>query len=360
MIRKLDWYIFKRFMLTFIAMLSFIIVISIIFDLSEKIDKMVSHEAPLRAIALDYYANWVPYFVNMFSPLIVFLSVILFTSRLAANSEVVAILSCGVSYRRFLLPYMVAATLIAGGSLALNHLVIPKSNAVRLDFEKKYIKDNTQSVRDAHYQIAPGEFVYAESYSDWNKTAYRFTIESIDENHQLTKKISAESASFVEDTGMWSLKRWDMREYNGGLEETLTMGDYLDTTLNITNKDFYFNENAVQALDYYELRDMISAQKLRGDANVMYAEIERDNRSAMPFSAFILTIMGVALSSRKKRGGIGWNLAIGIALSFSYILFQRFSQMFVYTGLMSSIVALWIPNVLYSFVAIYLYSKAQK
>ena len=359
-VKKLDWYIFKSFILTFFIALILIIGIVIIFDISEKIDDFVKNEAPLRAIIVDYYLNFIPYFINMFSPLFVFITVVFYTSRQAANSEIIAILSSGVSYKRMLMPYMAAAAIITGLSLMLNLYVIPKSNATRLEFEQTYVKKRSAAkTRNIHYQIAPGEFVYVESFSQWNKTAYKFTLENIEDN-RLVSKLSAESAQWDSTMDGWRLRRYVLRDYADGLEDRVQCGERLDTVIALKLSDFYFNEKTVQTLSIKNLNALIETQKMRGDSNVMYAEIEKNNRYALPFSAFILTIMGVALSSRKKRGGIGWNLGLGIGLAFTYILFMRFSQMFVYAGTMSATIALWLPNVIFAIIAAILYKKAPK
>lgn len=360
MFKKIDKYIIRKFLTTFVFALLLIILIVIIFDISEKIDKFVANEAPLKAIVFDYYLNFIPYFANMFSPLFVFITVIFFTSKMAQNSEIVAILSCGISYRRMMVPYMFSATIIAAVSLVLNLYVIPDSNKTRLDFENQYIKTRFKSVgRNVHYQIAPGEFVYVESFASWNNTAYRFTLENVKDN-KLVSKISAESAVYDKDTEKWKLKKYVIRTYNDDLTDKIRTGAQLDTVLNLTVNDFYRLNKTIETYNYDELEKCIEMQKLRGDADVKYSLIEKHNRFSMPFSAFILTIMGVSLSSRKKRGGIGWNIGIGIGLAFTYILFQRFSQMFVFTDTLPPGIAIWLPNILYAVVTAFLYSKAQK
>jgi len=359
--RKIDIYIFKKFILTFFIAILLIIGIVIIFDISVKIDDFVANEAPLKAIIFDYYVNFVPYFINMFSPLFVFITVIFFTSRLAANSEIIAILSGGVSYHRMMVPYVVSAALIAALSLGLNLYVIPKSNQTRIQFEQKYIKHHGPSFkrRNIHYQIAPGQFVFVESFSSWNNTAYRFTLENIEDN-KLVSKISAESAVWDSTMGGWRLRKYFIRDYTTGLQDCVRSGSQLDTVIALTVDDFYRNDKTVQTLQKDQLDELIETQNMRGDANVMYAQIEKHTRLALPFSAFILTIMGVALSSKKKRGGIGWNIGVGIALAFSYILFLRFSQMFVYTGTLPPAIALWLPNVIFTIIAAVLYKIAPK
>ena len=360
MLRKLDWYIIKKFMMTFFMMILFIIVIVIIFDISEKIDDFVSKQAPLRAIVFDYYLNFIPYFMNMFSPLFVFITVIFFTSRMTANSEFVAILSCGVSYHRIMRPYFLSAAFIALLSLSLNLWVIPRSNATRLRFEEQYIKHrNALSGRDVHYKLEEGKFVYVESFSTWNNTAYNFTLENI-ESDRLVSKLSAESAKWDSLTCSWKLKNWVLRDYSSGLEDKVTTGKQLDTLISLTVDDFRRTSKTVQQIPNKDLNALIRTQKQRGDANVMYALIEKHNRLSLPFSAFILTIMGVSLSTKKRRGGIGWNMAIGIGLSFSYILFMRFSEMFVYTGALPPAIAIWMPNAIFAVIAAILYKIAPK
>lgn len=359
-IKKIDWYIAKTFISTFFVALLLIIGIVIIFDISEKIDYFVKNEAPIKEIILDYYINFIPYFVNMFSPLFVFISVIFFTSRLAANSELIAIFSSGISYKRLLVPYIVTSIFIGLLSLGLNLYVIPKSNVTRVEFESKYVKRNENfNLRDLHYQIAPGQFVYIESFSRWNNTAYRFTIEDIKDN-KLVKKVAAESARWEEETGGWSLRKVITRDYSHGLDDEVYYEARKDTIIELTLKDLFNNKKTVETLDDTELNDLIETQNMRGDANVMYAQIEKHRRLALPFSAIILTIMGVTLSSRKKRGGIGWNIGLGIGLAFGYILFLRLSEMFVYTNTLPAWIALWIPNILFSFIAGFLYWKAHK
>ena len=359
-IKKIDWYLFKRFILTFFVALLLIIGIVIIFDISEKIDDFVANEAPLKEIIFKYYLNFVPYFINMFSPLFVFITVIFFTSRLAANSEIIAILSGGVSYHRMMVPYLVAAFLIAVLSLGLNLYVIPRSNQTRLAFEEKYIKHrNSFRRRNIHYQIAPGQFVFVESFSAWNNTAYRFTLEEI-EGNRLVSKLSAESAVWDSTMAGWHLRKYFIRDYGLGLQDRIRSGEQLDTVIALKIDDFYRNEKTVETLPIKQLDELIETQELRGDANVIYAQIEKHTRLALPFSAFILTIMGVALSSRKRRGGIGWNIGLGIGLAFSYILFLRFSQMFVFTGTLPPSIALWLPNFLFAIIAAILYKLAPK
>ena len=359
-LRKIDWYIAKKFMTTFFLSLLLIIVIIIIFDLSEKIDYFVKNDAPLKAIIFDYYCNYIPYLVNMFASLFVFITVIFFTSRMASNSEIIAILSSGISFHRMMVPYLASAALIALLSLGLSLYVIPNSNATRIEFEAKYVKrHNTFNLYNIHYQISPGQFVYIESFSRWNNTAYKFTIEDMD-GHRLVRKVSAENA--VWDTTMdgWHLRKVFVRDYTSGLKDDVVYKDQIDTVIALKIKDLFNNEKTVETLPIGPLNELIDRQKMRGDANVMFASIEKQRRLTLPFSTLILTIIGVSLSARKRRGAIGWNIGIGIALAFSYIFFLRISEMFVYTDTLPPAIALWLPNVLYAVIAFFLYKRACK
>ncbi len=359
--RILDLYIMKKFIFTFFIALILIIGIVIIFDISEKVDDFVSNEAPLKEIIFDYYVNFTPYFMNMFSPLFVFITVIFFTSKMASDSEIVAILSCGISFHRMMVPYVVSATIIALFSLGLSLFVIPNANKERVAFETKYIKGKKEVItgRNMHYQISPGDFVFVESFSTWNNTAYKFTLEKIREN-KLVSKLTAETAVWDSTFNGWTLKKYFIRDYSDNLEDNIRSGAKLDTVINLNISDFYMRKHTVETLSYNELNQLIDTQRMRGDENVKLALIEKHTRFALPFSAFILTIMGVALSSKKRRGGIGWNIGIGIALAFTYILFLRFSQMFVYTDTLPPGIALWVPNILYAFIAAFLYRIAPK
>ena len=299
---------------TFFVALLLIIGIVIIFDISEKIDDFVEKKAPLNAIIFDYYLNFIPYFINMYSPMFVFITVIFFTSKMASNSEIVAILSGGVSFHRMMVPYMVAAVLITILSLGLNLFVIPEANKDLVKFEQQYLKEKPKKAnRNIHYQVAPGQFVYAESFSSWNNTAYKFTIERI-EDSKLVSKISAETAVYDTINGSWRLKKYFIREFNDDLTDDIRSGRQLDTIIPLSVKDFYFSENTVTTLNYSELNEMIRIQKMRGDANVKHALIEKNTRFALPFSAIVL----------------------------------------------SPAVALWLPNLVFTLIAIFLYRIAPK
>lgn len=358
----LDRYIVGKFLGTFIFTILIAVVIVVIFDLSQKIDKFVEKEVPLNEIVFDYYFGFIPWIVNSFSPLFVFISAIFFTSKLAQNSEIVAMLAGGVSFRRLMAPYMFSAGVICALSLVLGLYIIPPANQKRLDFENKYIKTQmiaADNMRDIHYQLSPGEFVYVEQFSRWANTAYRFTLERF-EDKKLVSKLSAESAAWDTTFLGWRLKNYFIRDFYGESEMVHT-GKQLDTVISLTIEDFYRRKNTPEYLSEKDLNELIAVQDMRGDAQIKVSQIEKNNRIAMPFSAFVLTVIAVSLSSRKKRGGLGLNIGIGLALSFSYILFMRFSQMFVLKDIISSpALAMWIPNIVFALIAAVLYRIAPK
>ena len=359
-LQRLDWYIIRKFLVTFFMAILFLALLIVIFDISEKIEDFVRKEAPLRAIIFDYYLNFVPYFINMYSPMFVFLTVIFFTSKMTQDSEVVAMLSSGISYHRLMVPYLVSATFIAMLSLILGMWILPPANATRVQFEQKY--NSYRKVKmghDMHYKLEDDHFVYIESFSAYNNTAYGFTLEDLSTG-RLTSKLTAESAQYDTVTGVWKLRNWFIRDYDEGMGDKIRSGRRMDTTLSLTREDFFRNRYTIQELNAQELDELIDTQKMRGDATVNMSLIEKNNRLSLPFSALILTIIGVALCTKKKRGGMGWNLAAGTALGFSYILFMQFSEMFVITDTLPAVVAIWLPNYLYTIIAIVLYIKAPK
>ena len=258
-ITKIDKYIIRKFIGTYIFAILLIIGIVIIFDISEKIDDFVDKNAPLNEIIFNYYANFVPYYMNMFSPMFVFIAVIFFTSKLAANSEIIAILAGGISFKRMMYPYMLSACAIAVFSLLLNLFVIPSANKGRIEFEQTYIKKRYENTgRNLHYQISPGTFMYMESFSTWNNTGYKFTLESVD-GHNLISKLSAESAQWDSVGGHWKLRNWHLREYVGN-SEVIKTGRSMDTTLVITVDDFYRRKKTVETLSYPALNELIETR----------------------------------------------------------------------------------------------------
>lgn len=360
MIRRLDWYIIRKFMMTFFMSILFLAILIIIFDISEKIDDFVRRSVPINEIIFDYYLNFVPYFMNQYSPMFVFLTVIFFTSKMTQDSEVVAMLSSGISYHRIVRPYVISAALIAVISLVAGMWILPHSNAARVEFEQKYNPYRKVKMgHDMHYKLENDVFVYFESFSAYNNTAYNFTMEDL-HGGRMHSKLSAESAQYDTISGVWKLRNYFIRDFDEGLQDHIRSGRQLDTVFSMTREDFFRNRYTIQQLNQRELNELIRAQISRGDASVNMSLIEKHNRFSLPISAFILTIIGLSLCTKKKRGGMGMNLAAGTALGFSYILFMQFSEMFVITDTLPAQVAVWMPNALYAIIAVVLYIKAPK
>lgn len=359
-IRKVDWYIIKKFLGTYFFAIALIISIAVVFDVNEWIDKFINNKAPVKAIIFDYYANFIPYFSNLFSPLFVFISVIFFTSKLAENSEIIAMMSTGMSFRRLLRPYMISAAIISIMTYSMGAYVIPKGNVTRLNFEDKYKKKKKQEyVRNVQIEVDSGVIAYMERYENYNKTAYRFSLDKFVDK-KLVSHLTARSATYdTMNVHKWTLKNYMIREMDG-MKETITKGERLDSIIKMEPQDFLIMRNQQETMTSSELSAYIERQRRRGFANIKEFEIEYHKRIAMSFASFILTIIGVSLSSRKVKGGMGLYLGVGLALSFSYILFQTVSSTFAVNGNASPLLAVWIPNIVYSFIAIYLYRKAPR
>lgn len=358
MLHKIDFYIIKKFLGTFFYAIALIICISIVFDISEKIDDFISKDVTLKAIIFDYYINFIPYFANLFSGLFTFIAVIYFTSKMAYNTEIIAILSSGVSFNRLVRPYMVGATVIMLFSYLLGNYVIPPANKKRVDFTNTYVgtrKPGDQ--RNIHRQIEPGMFVFMSSYSASLDVGYNFTIEKFVDK-KLASKLSAKSIKWDREKKTWVIHDFNIRTIDGYTEK-VTRGVEKDTILNMVPEDYQVIDNVVETMTLPVLNKTIQNLKLRGVNTIDY-QIEKHRRRSQPFSAFILTIIGVSLASRKIKGGIGFHLGLGLALSFSYILFMQVTTVFATSDLLAPWIAMWIPNIVYGGLAFYLYQRAAR
>lgn len=359
-LRRLDMYIIKKFLGTYIFAIALIISIAVVFDFNEKQDKFMSHDAPWNAIIFDYYLNFIPYFANLFSPLFVFIAVIFFTSKLTENSEIIAMFSSGMSFKRILRPYMVSAGIIAVATFWLGGYVIPKGSVTRINFEDKYYKPRkANSARNIQLEVDTGVIAYIDRFENYRQTGYRFSLDKF-KDKQLVSHLTARSITY--DTTAyhrWTIKDYMIREMDG-MKEKITHGDRIDTTLFMEPADFLTMKNQQEMLTNPQLSEYIDRQKQRGFANIKEFEIEYHKRIAMSFASFILTLIGVSLSSKKTKGGMGLYLGIGLGLSFSYILFQTIASTFAVNGNVPPMIAVWIPNILYAFIAFYLYKKAPK
>lgn len=359
MLKIIDRYIIKKFLGTFLYAIILVVLIAVIFDISEKLDDFLKRDAPMNAILFDYYLNFIPYFVNLFSPLFIFISVVFFTSRLAQQTEIIAIINSGVSFWRLMRPYFITAAMLAVFSFWLNNFILPHANRDRLEFENTYInglKGFTE--RNIHRQTAPGESIYFQSFNNRDNRGYRFSLEKFDKN-QLVYKLSSETCQWDSLKNKWTLKNFKEHKFNG-MDEQIRVGRVMDTTLNINPAEFRRRVTNVQTLNYFELNDFIVQEAKRGAGDVEFYMVEKYMRTSMPFASFILTLIGVALSSRKIRGGIGVNLAFGFVISFAYILFMQVSSTFATNGSLHPALAVWIPNIVFSILAVYLAIKAPK
>ncbi len=359
-IKRMDWYIIKKFIGTYIYSIILIISISIVFDVNENLAKFTTYHAPLRAIVFDYYMNFVPYFANLFSPLFVFIAVIFFTSKLAGNSEIIAMLACGMSFKRLLRPYLISAALIAVLNFYLGAYVIPKGTVVRHDFESLY-KNNKKNTTATNIQLMvdKGTVAYISQYDDIRKTGYGFSLYKFDKK----KLVSHMTASVIQyDTISDSRYHWKARSYKirelKGMREKITSGSEIDTLIMMEPMDLIFSKGQQETFTSPELKRYISKQQERGSSNVVQYEVEYHKRIATSFASFILTIIGVSLSSRKRKGGMGMYLGIGLALSFSYILLQTISSTFAINADTPPMLAAWIPNILYAIIAYFCYRQA--
>ncbi|MGC6428699.1 MAG: LptF/LptG family permease [Flavobacteriales bacterium] len=357
--QKIDWYIIKKFLGTFFFSISLILLIVVVFDVSEKVDDFIEKNAPLKAIFLDYYLNFIPYFGNLFSPLFTFIAVIFFTSKMASNTEIIPILASGVSFNRLMRPFLLSATLLCILSFVLGNFIIPKANQNRLDFENKYFKNPYKNRdKDIHMQIEPGSFIYMESYNNQRDIGYKFSIEKI-ENGQLKKKLYSNYIQWDSENEHWIIYDYLERTIDN-LYEHIDKGELKDTTINLHPKDFNIRLSLVETMNYFELNKFIDKEKMKGSKNLVFHQIEKHKRVAFPFATIILTLVGVAMSSRKIKGGTGLYLGAGLLISFSYILFMQVSTTFATNGDLSPILAVWIPNILFSILALYLIKKAPK
>lgn len=355
--KLLDWYIIRKFLGTFVFSIILIISITVVFDISEKIDDFIDKQAPLGAIVFDYYLNFIPYFVNLFSPLFVFISVIFFTSRMASQTEIVAMLGSGVSFRRLLLPYMLSALVIGSFSFYLNNYVIPPATKKRLVFEDRYLRNPyIYKYRNIHRQIGEGNFIYFESFNNSDNIGFQFSHEKFKEG-KLNYKLMADRIAWDSTKSKWRLENYFIRTIDG-INETVLRGIKFDTTYSFSPEEFKRRDNNIEIMTTPQLKEFIIGEKARGVENTAFMEVERYRRTSFPFATFILTIIGVSLSSRKVRGGIGLQIGIGVLLSFSFIMFMQISTTFAIKSNFSPLVSVWIPNIIFGVIAFYVYRKA--
>lgn len=359
---RLDWYIIRKFIGTYIFSIVLIISIALVFDFNENLSKFTKYHAPWRAIVFDYYANFIPYYSNLFSPLFVFIAVIFFTSKLAGNSEIIAMLSSGVSFRRLMRPYMISCVLIASVTFYLNSFVIPHGTVIRQNFESLYrnSKKNT-SAENVQLQVGKGTVAYIQHYDDRYKRGYGFSLDKF-EGKKLVSHMTAMEIQYdtIADAKYhWKATNWKTRTLVG-LRERIVTGDVKDTVILMEPTDLVYSKGQQETFTSPELLDYISKQTSRGSGNVVQYEVEFHKRIAMSFSSFILTIIGLSLSARKRKGGMGLYLGIGLGLSFGYIMLQTVSSTFAINADTPPVLAAWIPNLIFAFIAYFCYRHAPR
>ena len=358
-VSRIDRYIITKFLSTYIFLIAIIITIAIIFDFNEKIDKFTQSHASAQKIIFDYYLNFIPYFSNLFSPLFVFIAVIFFTSKLADNSEIIAMKAAGMSYKRLLRPYMISAFIIAMTTFLLGAYVIPRGNVARVNFENTYIKKKkVTSADNVQLQVDTGVVAYITHFDNETKSGYGFSLDKLS-NKKLVSSLTAQSIQYdtlSDHRYSWTLRHYQIRTFVG-LREKITRGTKLDTMIMMEPSDFFYVNNQQETMTLPQLDEFISKQTLRGAAGVSTFEVEYHKRFASPFAAFILTLIGVCLSSQKRKGGMGASIGIGLALSFSYILFQTISATFAINAGWPPMLSVWIPNILFAIIAFILYRR---
>ena len=356
---KIDVYIIKRFLGAFALALGLFTVIIIVFDLSEKIDDFMENSAPFSEVIFDYYVNWVPFLLNLFSPVFVFISVIFFTSKMAQNSEIIAMLAGGVSYRRLLRPYFITSIFLALFSFSLSAWIIPHADKTRVDFENTYIRDRTRyRLTGIKTQIAPGQILSMSNFNFSDSAGFKISLEHV-ENGELKSKLYADRLNWNETTQKWTLTKWWTREFVDG-NEILTKGSTMDTMIAFNPEDFFRKNDDVQMFNLRELNEMIGLEEMRGTGNIFFYTTEKYKRFAMPFAIIILTIIGVSVASKKTRGGIGLNLGIGLLISFTFLVVFQFFLAYGSSGSMHPLIAVTIPNLIFGSIAFVLYRFAQK
>lgn len=358
----LDRYIIKKFIGTYVYSILLIISISIVFDVNENLDKFTKFHAPLEAIVFDYYANFIPYFANLFSPLFVFISVIFFTSKLAGNSEIIAMLAAGVSFKRLMRPYMISCVLISALTFYLGAYVIPHGTMIKQNFESLYKnKKKISAAENVQLQVDKGVFAYIQHYDDNAKKGYGFCLDKF-ENKKLVSHMTASEIQYdtISDSKYhWKAAFWTIRKLKG-LREHITQGSVKDTVIMMEPTDLVYSRGQQETFTSPQLKEYISKQINRGSSNVVQYQVEYHKRIAMSFASFILTTIGLSLSSRKRKGGMGLALGVGLALSFGYILLQTVSASFAINAGMPPAIAAWMPNIIFAVVAYFCYRRAPR
>lgn len=359
MFTKLDIYIIKKYLGAFLFAIFLFTMVAVIIDLTEKISSIIKNDVPIGILITDYYLMFIPYIDALLAPLFICLSVIFFTSQLATRTEIVAMLASGISFYRIMVPYLFSALIVAGGLWYTNNYLVPYANKKRLAFEYTYIHNpNKRYNKDVHLQVEKDRYVYMENYSNTDSTGYKFSYEVI-ENGKLLYKLRGDRIRWNAETGLWSIKNYTERHFTRDGEE-FDKGLVLDTMLNFRPKDFEKRVSLKEEMNSDELREFIALQRARGADQVEFYLVELYRRSSDPVTVIILTMIALAVASRKMRGGMGLHIVLGLLLSGAFIVFMQFSTTFSTKGNLPAIVGVWIPNLIFTVVALVLIYRAQK
>lgn len=359
MLKKIDKYIIKQLLATFFLAIGLIILIVIVFDVSEKLDDFLERQAPMKEIIFTYYVNFIPYFVNLFGHLFFFIAVIFLASKMASRSEIIAILSAGISFRRFLRPFLVAAIFVALLNVYLTNVLIPQVNKPRIEFEKIYWRNPYKNLTfNIHVKTDSLNHVYVQSFNNFNLTGYRFTKETFCKNG-ICKKITAQNIVYDSVKRVWDLTDYKIRTIDG-LKENLVVGDKTTMNLGIEPSDFNIVTAKVETMTFSELNYFIEKETKRGSKDINLYLIEKYQRLFNPLAFIILTIIGVSLSSKRTRGGTGLNLAFGITIAFSFIMMMKVTSVFSTKGSLHPIVSVLIPIFVFAIISVFLIRKAPK
>ena len=362
MLKILDRYIIKKFLGTFLFVVLIFSLIAVIIDFSQNVEEFIDEQLPAWQVIKEYYFNFALFINGLLWPLFAMISVIFFTSRMAFNSEIISIFNAGISFRRLMWPYLVGAGLIGGVHLLLNHFIIPVSNKTRLDFFHAYIMKESDKgqTRDVHMFIEPNVKVYVRDYFKRDSSARNFRVETL-KNNRLVEFIEAAEARWKGPPNKWQLNNWEIHTFAGQKESIVVGGrEKLDTTFSLTPNDFVRYDDTREMIPSHKLSAFIEEEKQRGIGNTKLYEIELYRRTADPFTLLIVTFIGMSVASRKVRGGMGFHLALGIALGAIFVFVAKFSITFATNEALSAMAGVWIPNLVFASIALVLISKAQK
>lgn len=358
--KLIDKYIIGKYFGTFFFIMAIIMAISIVFDLSEKLDDFLRTKPTVYQLIFHYYFNFIIYYSNIFSSLLLFISIIIFTSNMAQRTEVIAILSSGVSYNRYLRPYMIATTILVVFTIVLNHFGLPYANKTRIDFESAYWhgKFNIQKT-NLHREITPGTIVYFGRFTAENTVGYNFSIEKWDGDSLIYKLMSDRIVRDNDSSNKWTVQNFFIREIDGE-QERIRSGSKLDTIFDFKIEDFGQNLDYAMAMDSKVLNNYIDTQRQRGADDLARYRLELHQRTSLPVAAYVLMIIGVSIASRKVRGGIGLHIVVGVVIAFLYLLFLRMFSVSAMNAGLHPLLAVWIPNFLFALIAWFFYMRAAK